>query len=142
MLSKFPHRLFFTSLAVAGCVSSTALAAGGQPPAQSSMAKPAKIVVTAVDANGKRTTADDSVILCPQASKRENEAIARTGVCGTVKRGVATLHPKKAGAWYVRAYGGLGGGPCYQATHAHACSRVTVSAGKTTKIKWAIPSFG
>ena len=89
----------------------------------------------------------NGLIVCAQGAKRVREgSITPDGKkCNVVRKRKARLKPL-AGSYFIRVYGGLGGGPCYSRKgdgfKLSSCSRVRVKVGATKRIKWHMPSFG
>lgn len=89
----------------------------------------------------------NGLLVCAQSSKRIREgSIAPDGKrCVVVRKRKAKLKPP-AGRYFIRVYGGLGGGPCYSRNGdgftLSSCNRVRVKVGSTKRLKWMMPTFG
>lgn len=137
-------RLLDGSRSRTGSVVAVLALMGGLALPGSGYAAPGKLVVK-IEVVGGGTA--NGLLVCAQKSRkiREGSIVPDGRKCVVVRKRKAKLKPP-AGRYFIRVYGGLGGGPCYSRKGdgftLSSCNRVRVKGGATKRLKWMMPTFG
>jgi hypothetical protein len=96
-----------------------------------------RVAVTGPDAGGHLQICAVNITKAKRFGVNQRAIVGR---CGTMNaRGVAVLRRVPKGRWGIAALGGTG--PCAY-PQCGRYKRVRVRAGRTTRLKWAMPMFG